>query len=152
MDDKLKLTKYETFLNERLRFDLEKVNDERERVCSERAEYLQLCSALEKIQQNELPVKDLKTMVDLGSHFYAHARIPDASRVMVAVGLEFYLELTLPEAVEFVNKKVGFLNDRVKELTDQAAYISAKIKLVMEALKEIQFLDGNSRKVHEVVW
>ena len=42
----------------------------------------------------------LKTKVDLGCNFYCQARVPDPSMVMVAVGLGFFLELTLEEALK----------------------------------------------------
>ena len=134
-----KVTKYEQFLNERLRTDLRAVLDHRDAIYSDMAEYLQLRNVLEKTQKLSITEGGLKTMVDLGANFYAQARVPDPSRVFVAVGLGFFVEFTIQEALSFIDKKTLLLTDDSQKLTEQATQIRARIKVVLEGLEELQF-------------
>lgn len=131
---KEKVTRYEEFLNERLRVDLDHVLRARDSVRDDIAEYLQLQQILDNIGPG-----DAKMMVDLGANFYAQAKIPDTSRVMVCVGLGLYVEFTRDEAKDFIAKKVEYLNTRDKHLTKQGTEINARIQLVLEGLRELQF-------------
>lgn len=135
-----KITKFEEFLNEKLRSDLRQVLNSRESVYSDIAEYLQLRNVIEKLrQEDQFQNKDVKAMVDIGVNFYVQALVPDVSRVYVAVGFGFFVEFTLPEALDFIDKKVNQLTDKGKELSRQASEIDARIHLVMEGLRELQF-------------
>lgn len=136
-----KILHYEEFLNERLRADLQKVLSQREQVCSEVAEYNQLKSTVDLLKNERLgtPGKPLKTMVDLGCNFYAHAKVEDCSRIFVLVGLGFYLDMEPEEAAGFIEKKVAHLTDKIDKLSEQAAQINGRIKVVLEMLRELQF-------------
>ena len=46
----------------------------------------------------------------------AQARVPDPTKVCVAVGLGFFVELTLDEALTFISKKDADLNKQVRNL------------------------------------
>ena len=78
-------------------------------------------------------------MVDLGCNYYAQAKVEDFSRIFVSVGLGFHLEMTLAEASDFVGKKVTHLTAEADRLSEQAAQINGRIKVVMETLRELQF-------------
>ncbi len=132
-----KILKYEEFLNETLKSDLKSALDARDVLFSEVGEYLQLRNVIEKTSTSKQ--SNLKTMVDIGSNFYMKAVIPDASRIIVSVGLNVYVEFTYKEALEFIERKVQYLNSKAETLTHQAADIKARIKLVVEGLKELQF-------------
>lgn len=148
-----KITDYEAFVNERLRTDLGKVLEARDGIYSDIAEYLQLRNVIEKIREHGgAPQEGLKTLVDLGANFYAHAKIPDASHLFVAVGFGFYVEFTLEEAAQFIEKKVGHLTEKGEKLSHEAAQISARIKIVLEALRELQFSDQPVREPLRTVW
>lgn len=137
-----KILLYEEFLNERLRSDLDKVLRQRDEVCGEIAEYNQLKTTVELLisqVQAQGAAKPLKTMVDLGCNFYSHAKVEDPSMIFVSIGLGFHLEMTLSEAVSFIDSKVLRLTERSNQLSEQAALINGRIKLVMETLRELQF-------------
>merc|ERR1719239_26081 len=57
----------------------------------------------------------LKTKVDLGCNFYCEARVDDPTKVCVAVGLGFFVELTLDEALAFVSKKDAALSKQAEQ-------------------------------------
>nr|XP_033780132.1 protein UXT isoform X1 [Geotrypetes seraphini]XP_033780140.1 protein UXT isoform X1 [Geotrypetes seraphini]XP_033780151.1 protein UXT isoform X1 [Geotrypetes seraphini] len=102
-----KVLEYEKFINEVLQRDLSKVLEQRDEVNKTIAEYLQLKNTLERLQ--ELDDKALKTEVDLGCNFFVCAEVPDSSRIFMAVGYGFFAELTLEEALRFIEKKSKLL-------------------------------------------
>jgi prefoldin subunit 5 len=51
--------------------------------------------------------------------------VTDPGRLCVAVGLGFFLEMTLPEALLFIQKRDGRLAAQAAQLTKQAAHIKA---------------------------
>lgn len=66
------------------------------------------------------------------------------SRIYVNVGLGFHVELTLEEALTFIDKKLGILNAKLSESTKKSAKIKGQIKFIYEALGELQGL-GKSK-------
>lgn len=133
-----KVVEYEQFLNERLRSDLKVVLKRRDAVLEDLAEYSQLKNTIELLQEQSQETQ-LKTMVDLGCNFYASAKIPDCSKIFVSVGLGFVLEMKLDEALEFIEKKTSELLKQAQTLSQQASEINARVKLVLEGLRELQF-------------
>lgn len=57
---------------------------------------------------------------------------PDPSKIFVCVGFGFFVEFTLTEAVNFIDKKCAHLTSLTESLTQDAARIKAHIKLVLE--------------------
>ena len=147
-----KVTEYETFLNERLKTDLQTVLDSRDSVFSDIAEYMQLRRLIETLQGHKAKDTPLKTMVDLGCNFYAQARVPDPSHVCVAIGFGVFVEFSHEEALQFIDKKVAHLNLKAEHLTAQACQIKARIRIVVEALRELQFTALPTPPTHRHVW
>jgi len=130
------------------------VLDRRDAIYSDLAEYLQLKTIVEKLKgQQDNQKKEVKTLVDLGCNFYAHARVSDPSHICVAIGYGFFLDFTLTEALRFIDQKTTQLMEQAQRLTDEASEISARVKLVMEALRELQ-LGSNPlpQQPPEVLW
>lgn len=141
IDEKVK--KYEEFVNDRLRKDLETVQKTQEQVHSKLAEYLQLKNVIENINNCDggAAGKALKTQVDLGCNFYCQAQISDPSKILVLVGYGFYVEFTLDEALRFIEKKCAQLTAYASKLGNDSAKIKAHIKLVLEGLRELQDIE-----------
>nr|AFK11534.1 protein UXT [Callorhinchus milii] len=133
-----KVLEYEFFVSDVLYRDLRKVVEQRDVVYEKISQYLQLKNVIESLQESEQ--QSLKTEVDLGCNFYVQANVPDASKISVAVGYGFFVELTLPEALRFIEKKSKQLTEQTEKLTKDAAKIKANIRLVLEALGELQGL------------
>lgn len=142
VDLREKVKKYEEFVNDKLRTDLETVRKNQEEVNSRISEYLQLKSVIENIKSSEesRSGRELKTQVDLGCNFYCQARIADPSKILVLVGYGFYVEFTLEEALRFIEKKCNQLTMHSQKLGQDSARIKANIKLVLEGLRELQGL------------
>ncbi|XP_033745934.1 protein UXT homolog [Pecten maximus] len=133
-----KVLAYETFLNETLREDLRKLLEEQDKLYGQIAEYLQLKTVIERIQDTDYTKDELKTKVDIGCNFYVQANVPDASRIYVSVGFGFFVEFKMDEALRFIGKKTARLNDQVEKTSKDVAKVKAHIKLVLEGLREMQ--------------
>merc|ERR1712203_294365 len=117
-----KIARFETFLNETLRTDLKRTLELRDNIYEEQAEYLALRNSINAIKLAELvPGEPLKTKVDLGCNFYCQARVQDPTKIFVSVGLGFFLELSLDEALEFIKKKDTELSKEANKLTSDCA-------------------------------
>ena len=86
----------------------------------------------------------LKTQVNLGSDFYVQAKVPDTSKIFVSVGLGFHAELTLDEAVALCTQREAHYTSVAEELTERAARLKARIKLVYGAIDELQRSSGGT--------
>ncbi|XP_020653288.1 protein UXT [Pogona vitticeps] len=133
-----KVLQYEAFISDVLQRDLQKVLEQRDEVYEKIAQYLQLKNVIERLQ--EVGNKELKTQVDLGCNFYVNAEVPDTSTIFVALGYGFFVELTLSEALTFIEKKSKLLTELSETLTKDSAKIKANIRMVLEGLRELQGL------------
>ncbi len=134
-----KVANYEIFLNEKLKPDLNVLLQQRDKVYQDISEFELLKKTILVIQESKLkPGEPLKSKVDLGCNFYVQAEVPDPTKILVEVGLGFLAELTLPEALKFIEKKTKVLEQRACELTKQSCQVKANIKLTLEALRGLQ--------------
>ena len=76
--------------------------------------------------------------MDLGCNFYCQARIHDRSKILISVGLGFFLEMTLDEALTYLDKKDKELDKAAEALTQECAKLKVNIKLVLGGLRELQ--------------
>ncbi|TPX63236.1 hypothetical protein SpCBS45565_g06774 [Spizellomyces sp. 'palustris'] len=145
--DKTKqIERYERFVNERLRVDLQKAVVARDKIYETIAEYLKLRNQIDLLRNEKL--KELKTMMDVGCEFFMQAKVPDTSRIYVKVGAGYHVELTLDEAVAFIGEKEKSLLKAADKHTETASKIKAHIKLVLQAIQEILELDQTEQKVY----
>lgn len=147
-----KVKKYEEFVNDKLRKDLETVMKTQEEVNSKISEYLQLKSIIESIKNCDGGAwKGLKTQVDLGCNFYCQAQVTDPTKILVSVGYGFFVEFTLDEALTFIEKKCNQLATYSSKLGNDSSKIKAHIKLVLEGLRELQDI-GAKKDEPRPVW
>ncbi|XP_074538468.1 protein UXT [Halichoeres trimaculatus] len=133
-----KVLQYENFINEVLKRDLQKVLEHRDSVYEKISQYLQLKNTIQTLQESGS--QQLKTEVDLGCNFYVQAEVEDASRIFVAVGYGFFVEMTHDEALRFIDKKTSQLTAFTEQLSKDSAKIKANIRMVLEGLRELQGL------------
>ncbi|XP_006876203.1 PREDICTED: protein UXT-like [Chrysochloris asiatica] len=101
--------RYEAFISDVLQRDLRKVLDHRNKVYEQLAKYLQLRNVIERVQETKH--SELYMQVDLGCNFFVDTVVPDTSRIYVALGYGFFLELTLAEALKFMDRKSCLLTE-----------------------------------------
>ncbi|CAL8324523.1 unnamed protein product [Merluccius merluccius] len=133
-----KILQYETFITDVLRRDLQRVLEQRDGVYEKIGQYLQLKNTIQSLQESG--DSELKTEVDLGCHFYVQAHVEDSSKIFVAVGYGFFVEMSHAEALGFIEKKTRQLNAFTELLTKDSAKIKANIRMVLEGLRELQGL------------
>ncbi|XP_049623352.1 protein UXT [Suncus etruscus] len=135
-----KVLRYETFISDVLQRDLQKVLDHRDKVYEQLAKYLQLRNVIERIQETNR--SELCMQVDLGCNFFVDTVVPDASRIYMALGYGFFLELTLTEALKFIDRKSSLLTELSNSLTKDSMNIKAHIHMLLEGLRELQGLQS----------
>lgn len=133
-----KVKKYEDFINNNLKEDLQQVHEQRDKLYSVIADYLQLKNTIDRIKI--FNGGKMKTQVDLGCNFYCQAEVMDTRMILVAVGYGFFVEFTLDEAMAFIDKKVEHLTRQAEALTKDSAKIKAHIKVALQGLSELQML------------
>lgn len=135
-----KLLQYETFVNDVLKEDLAKLAEKLDATNADLADCLQLKVTITTFQnRGEETFKDgFKTMFDIGNSFFMQACVTDASKILLDVGLGYYVEFTLDEALVVINVRIKLLEQQVARLRRMIARINARIKLGLLAMQEIQ--------------
>eukprot|EP00035_Acanthoeca_spectabilis_P010561 m.186735 g.186735 ORF g.186735 m.186735 type:complete len:167 (+) comp15059_c0_seq1:56-556(+) len=138
-----KVQQYERFLNEKLRADLRLVLEQRDALYTDIAEYNKLAAVIKTIKEAQPQMEDrkLQTKVDLGCSFFCQAEVANPTMISVGIGYGFFVEFTLDEATAFIEKRVPLLDSQAEEKTATASAIKARIKVVLEGLRELQSLD-----------
>lgn len=133
-----KVEEYATFLRTVLRPDhdalLLAVNDTKREI----AEYEELKERLETLQQskdgNFSSVLDTER-VDLGyEKVFCRAKLDNAEHIYVHVGKGFHVELTIPEALDYLNKRIRFLSREV------LPYRESKVQKVLSHIQSSEII------------
>lgn len=135
-----KVAEYRRFVETTLAGRLEELLRRRDGLYEQQAQYQQLVRSVETLERTG--TKEVRTRVDLGSNFFAHAEIPDASMLFVSVGLGFHVELGREEIEAFVAAKCEQLEVAAERLTDRAAEVAADIRLAEETLRALAEQDS----------
>jgi len=88
-----KVERYSKFVDETLRVRLAQVLDQREEVVRDIEAFEKLRGTIQVMSESKS--SKAKSMVNIGCDLYMQAAIPDTSRIMVNVGLGFFVEFTL---------------------------------------------------------
>ena len=83
---------------------------------------------------------ELRTLVELGAGVRCAARVPDARRLFVHVGLGFHPELTRPEALAAADARAAHLRDRLAREQAAVARVAAHLELATEGVRELTAL------------
>jgi prefoldin subunit 5 len=70
---------------------------------------------------------------------------PDPTRLFLDVGLGFHVELTIAEALAFIDAKLPSLDVKLQRMKEQAAMIQSKIKVVYEGIAELMQLQQQQK-------
>jgi hypothetical protein len=89
----------------------------------------------------------MKTMVDLGSNFFMKAKMfeiyffhtffprPSTEFIFVNVGLNFQVQFTIEEAIQFIEKKESYLIQKIDKLSTEASIIKANMKIMTDEIE-----------------
>lgn len=73
-------------------------------------------------------------MVTGSTIYLMHFFRPDPSKICVDIGLGYYVEYTLADALVYIEKKVKSLNKTADELAVESSKVKAQIKTVLEVI------------------
>lgn len=63
---------------------------------------------------------------------------PNTDRIYLCVGLDCFLEMTLDEALRFINRKTEILKKSMEFLLENSAKIKAHIKIVLNLIDQLR--------------
>lgn len=149
------ITEYSNFINRTLRPQLQKAVDEREETDAEISEFLQLQTKLKLLVERDnrmkmesknnnntlFPIDNLVVDICHGA-VYCNATISNPRTIYIDVGLGFHVEMTLHEAILYIDKRVNhieknLLKHRVKVAATVAKDVENAIKLMGELRVEL---------------
>ncbi|KAK9502168.1 hypothetical protein O3M35_012752 [Rhynocoris fuscipes] len=133
-----KIYKYESFLNDVLKEELKKTQLQLDRLYTEVAEFVQLKHSIEIMNSCKTEGSSLKTTVDIGCNFLMKAKISDTRTVYVDIGCGYFVQYSLTEAINVINKRIEYLEKQIAIYKKQSATTKAHIKMVLLGLMEIQ--------------
>ncbi|XP_074110100.1 uxt prefoldin-like subunit [Cotesia typhae] len=133
-----KIIKFEKFINEVLKSDLKKFEEKLDVKNTELAEFIQLKSVITTLKNTECNESGFKTQVDLGNNFFIQATVEDASKIFLDVGLGYYVEFNLDEAVVLINVRVKLLEMQISNLRKEISKTNAHIKLLLMGMRNLQ--------------
>ncbi|XP_031847988.1 uxt prefoldin-like subunit [Nomia melanderi] len=137
-DIQQKILKFETFVNDVLKEDLAKIEKKLDFKNAEVTEFLQLKSIITAIQSNGFDESGFKTQVNVGQNFFIEAHVPDASMILLDVGLGNFVEFTLQDALAVINVRIKLLQQQIAHFRKEAAKTQAHIKLILLGIRELQ--------------
>lgn len=132
---KQKVTKYEEYINEKLKTAVLGVSKSQQKVSVDITEYSQLKKMIEVTMTQKS--KKIKTKVDFGFHCYLQAECENTDFYMIDVGHDFFVEMSGDEACAFIEQKVELLEEKVKVLNQEGANFQGQIRFAMEAIREL---------------
>lgn len=139
-----KILQFETFVNDVLKADLAKLAEKLDAKNTDVTEFLQLKSVITTFQNTNVEKTGFKTKVDIGNNFYIQAHIPDASKILLDVGLGHYVEFDLDEALIVINVRIKLLEKQIAHLRKVIARTNAHIKLILIAIRDLQGIKENN--------
>ncbi|KAL0127748.1 hypothetical protein PUN28_003176 [Cardiocondyla obscurior] len=138
-----KVLQFETFVNDILKADLAKLAEKLDAKNTDVAEFLELKSVITTFQNTDIEKAGFKTKVDIGNNFFIQAHVPDASKILLDVGLGHYIEFSLDEALVVINIRIKLLEQQITNLRKAIARTNAHIKLILIAIRDLQGMNEN---------
>ncbi|KAJ0397527.1 hypothetical protein P43SY_008823 [Pythium insidiosum] len=142
--------KYGAFVEDVLKPQLQASLAQRDALSAEIREYEELLAFLRDEQQRQQHEQaasaadskpsPLHMLMDLGQRFQVRAKVADPSRIIVDIGLNFHVEMTLPEAERFVTGHLTHLEGKRRTWQEKAQEISRHVTLVLEAIQKLATL------------
>lgn len=141
-----KLKEYSRFIDATLHPALKISVSAREETEADIREYQELHAKLAMIRDREK--EPLEALVNLGHELvYCAAEVEDPCTVFIDVGLGFFVELTLDEAMSVILKRIAFLEkEKLPKRIDHARKVAADMEssiIILEALaRELQEMEA----------
>ncbi|CAI5747302.1 unnamed protein product [Peronospora destructor] len=132
------LQRYMAFVEEVLRPQLKQTLAHRDALAQEVHEYEELRELLQELTNPKL--QSVHTLLDIGERFHVRAKVDDTSLVTVDIGLNFHVEMTVPEAQIFVQKHLFCLTEKRNKWQEKAREISNHVNQVIDSIQQLAAL------------
>lgn len=132
-----KIFKFESFVNDVLKEDLKRLENQLDQINTEISEYVELKNMMHTLQEADLGPDGFKTKVDIGCNFYMQANVMDPSKLFVDIGLGNYVELSSSEARKFCEMRISLLTKKATVIRSECAKTKGHIKLVLHGIAEL---------------
>ena len=139
-----KVLQFEAYINNVLRSDLAKLEEKLNAKNTDLAEFIQLKGVIKTLKDTEAEKNGFKTKVDLGCNFFVQAQVEDASKILLHVGLDHYVQFTLDEALVVIDVRIKLIEMQIENLRKQVAMTNAHIKLILLGIGELQEIPSGS--------
>ncbi|XP_011496738.1 PREDICTED: protein UXT homolog [Ceratosolen solmsi marchali] len=136
-----KVLQFESFINDVLKQDLAVLEKKLDEINSEIAEFLQLKSVINTIKNIGNKANGFKTKVDMGNNFFIQAEVENASHILLDIGLGYFVEFTLDEALVVIDIRIKLFERQVINLRKEIARTNAHIKVILIGIRDLQGLD-----------
>jgi prefoldin alpha subunit len=136
MTQTLQLTRYEKFIDQ-LQADLTDQLAKRDLV------YDKISNCCKLQSQLKLIIGKTKTKVNIGCDFFMDAVISDPSKILINVGLDYYVEMDRNEAELFLKKQKEIDEVKANAFTVKIASIRSHIKLVLRTIQEVILINNS---------
>ncbi|XP_033228135.1 protein UXT homolog [Belonocnema kinseyi] len=139
-----KIGQFEAFINNVLRADLGKLEEKLNTKNTDLAEFIQLKGVIKTLKDTKADKSGFKTKVDIGCSFFVQAEVEDASKILLHVGLNHYVQFTLDEALVVIDVRIKLLERQIENLRKQVSMTNAHIKLILLGIGELQEIPSGS--------
>ncbi|CAB3375597.1 Hypothetical predicted protein [Cloeon dipterum] len=137
MEQELETTRMRIFSNMLMtqKEDLKIAYERREKMKQELLDYNELANTVNIMLENkDVQENGLQTSVNLGCDFYVDSVVKKPEKIVVSLGLDLFVEYTLPDALKVVAAKQAVLEHQIDYMTQQIAQIEGFIALSTTAL------------------
>ncbi|SPJ10832.1 prefoldin, putative [Plasmodium sp. DRC-Itaito] len=90
-----------------------------------------------KLFVNMKDKNEVETLTSLGCDSYVYADIINKNKIFIQLGYEFYLEMTLEEAIKFLKKKINLYEEKLSYWNKQISHVKAHIQILMRAISNL---------------
>ncbi|CAH2094356.1 unnamed protein product [Euphydryas editha] len=130
--------KYEHIINNVLKEDLRILEFKLQQINAEISDLIQQRHCLKVLTDKDQHPNGFKTQVNIGCNFFMEASVTDTSKLLMNIGLDHYLELTLEEAYKYLDARIKAFEQKSEELCTKAAETKAHIKLLLFDIGELE--------------
>ncbi|XP_030561317.1 protein UXT [Drosophila novamexicana] len=131
---KARITQIEEFINDVLKEDLKQLEHHLNLFNEEIMEYVQLKNTLQTFGDH-MPA-GYKTQVNIGSNIFMQARVKQMDKILVNVGKEVYLEMSMDEAIRFSDVRTKILTKQADVVREESVKKRSQIKMALIAISE----------------
>ncbi|CAD7950919.1 unnamed protein product [Amoebophrya sp. A120] len=138
------LLKAEEFLEEKMKQDLQRQIDRSRSLADRISELQRQRSQLEDLnRQHKLDWSqdcfEMEMLVNLGiSTVFAKAKVPDCRKLFVECGLGFHVEMDLPQAIAFLEKKEAFLREKFDREMQETCRLKTQVHEMLFHIQSLQ--------------